>query len=58
MNRPEYNNVTGNLVTLIQTEEDKKYSLEHNVTKFSSIIYNGKTITDCDEINKILGDEP
>lgn len=46
------------LVTLIQTEEDKKYSLDNNVTKFSSIEYKGNIITDKEEINKILKTYP
>ena len=46
--------VRGELVTLIQTEEDRKYSLENNVTKFSSIKYKGESITDQKEIEKII----
>lgn len=47
---------SGTLVTLIQTEEDKEYSLKNNVTKFSSIEYKGEIITDHIRIEKILGD--
>lgn len=42
------------IIELIQTDDDKKFSLENNVTKFSSIRYKGEIITDIDEINKII----
>ena len=46
------------LITLIQTKEDKKYSLKNNVTKFSSIEYKGEIIVDKERINNILGTYP
>jgi hypothetical protein len=49
--------VSGNLVTLIQTDKDKKYSLKNNVIKFSAIEYKGEIITDHIQIEKIIGHE-
>ena len=50
--------VSGDLLTYFQTEEDKKYSLKNNVTKFSAIKYKGEFITDMAKIESILKQQP
>lgn len=50
--------VSGDLLTYFQTEEDKQYSLKNNVRKFSAIKYKGEFITDMAKIESILNQQP
>lgn len=49
--------VSGDFITLIQTKEDKEYSLKNNVTKFSAIKYKGEVVSDPIKIEQIIGVE-
>lgn len=56
--KEQHDTIAGEMVTIIQTDEDREYSKKHNVRKFSELIYRGKRITDQNEINKILSCHP